>query len=68
MNYLNAIYEKAIEENDINEMTEIKEQLDNIYKDKARKQVDKIRNIELTIMCMTFISCKIRENLRIKIK
>ena len=47
LNYLNAIYENAIEENDINEMTEIKEQLDKIYKDKARKQVDKIRNIEI---------------------
>ena len=48
LNYLKMIYEKATEEKDIIEMTEIKEELDKIYKDKARKQVNKIRKIEIS--------------------
>ena len=47
LHYLKIIYDKATEEKDINEMTEIKEELDKIYKDKARKEVNKIRKIEI---------------------
>ena len=47
LHYLKIIYDKATNEKDISEMTEIKEELDKIYKDKARKQVNKIRKIEI---------------------
>ena len=47
LKYLNILYEEAIGIKDIKEIKEIKEKLDEIYKNKAMKQVDRIRNIEI---------------------
>ena len=45
--YLNILYEEAIGKKDIEGIEEIKERLDEIYKNKAKKQIDRIRNIEI---------------------
>ena len=47
LKYLNIIYAEAIEKKDLEGMKEIKDSLDEIYKNRARKQIDRIRNIEI---------------------
>ena len=47
LKYLNIIYAEAIEKKDIEGIKEIKDSLDEIYKNRARKQIDRIRNIEI---------------------
>ena len=47
LKYLNIIYAEAIEKKDLEGIKEIKDSLDEIYKNRARKQIDRIRNIEI---------------------
>ena len=47
LKYLNIIYAEAIEKKDIEGIKEIKDSLDEIYKNRARKQIDRIKNIEI---------------------